>query len=328
MAVQQYLRKYKITVTDSKEKGWDVSELRCTFFIEKIFEQTPNNSIIEIYNLNPQTEAEILKEGSRVIVEAGYEGYLETKNEEGQIVMTPAQYGKIYDGIIIQMIRTKENNLDYKLTLVCNDGDQFISENLTLLSLAPNSTPRQIVNALTTKSLVKIETSQITEELNEKEYPRGQVFFGEPKQFLRRIAQDHNAVFGVEDGKLYLAKSTDVPPGSVVELTPETGLIGWPEQTIKGVEFKCLLNPKIQLRTVVKLNLEQVKIMIMQRGQIPTPLDQSGEFSAYKVTHIGDTRGNDWYTSVIGVGVFVGMTGKTGLPLLMNSPNQNPFGGG
>ena len=35
------------------------------------------------------------------------------------------QYGKIFDGQIVQAVRSKENNTDYVLTLVCLEGILF-----------------------------------------------------------------------------------------------------------------------------------------------------------------------------------------------------------
>ena len=69
-----YGRRYRITVSDDKGNGFDVSQLRCTFSIVKTILMEPNTSEIIIYNLNAQTENNIELYGTRVTVEAGYEG--------------------------------------------------------------------------------------------------------------------------------------------------------------------------------------------------------------------------------------------------------------
>ena len=39
-----------------------------------------NHAEVKIYNLNKDTEEKIIKEGDRLIISAGYEGYLNTIN--------------------------------------------------------------------------------------------------------------------------------------------------------------------------------------------------------------------------------------------------------
>lgn len=66
-------RKYRVIVSDVNGVGIDVSTLRCTFQIEKSLLETPNYAEIVLYNLSAQTENSIIKEGAKVILEAGYQ---------------------------------------------------------------------------------------------------------------------------------------------------------------------------------------------------------------------------------------------------------------
>ena len=116
-----YGRKYRILVSDANNEAWEVSNLRCTFNIEKIALEPVNTAEVTIYNLTRDTETDIIKEGSRIIVEAGFQGYTEDTEKmdaEGNRVVNPKQYGVIFDGDIIQIIRGREENLDYTLPCV------------------------------------------------------------------------------------------------------------------------------------------------------------------------------------------------------------------
>ena len=318
-------RKYKINVINEKTgKAWDVSNLRCTFRIEKVALALVNISVIDVYNLNPATESDIIKEGNRVTVEAGYDGFEETKDAKGAPTKTPSQYGKIYDGDIVQVIRTRENNIDYKLTIVCMDGEFFLNQGWVMLSMAPNSTPRKVVETIAEKSKFKVPVGKISDNLDKSKLPRGKVLFGQPRDYLRDISYNNNGTFYVEDGQLYLNTAKDVPSGSVIEISAKTGLIGYPTQTQDGVTFKCLLNPKIKSNVVCKLNNEDIiPVQVTARGQLFTPLDFAGEYLVTKHTHSGDTRGQEWYTTVVAVGVAGG--GK--LQMLMEN-KISPNGGG
>ena len=78
MSSYLWMRKWKILVVDDQDKeALNVSDLHVKFTVKKSREIN-NYSTVEIYNLTAATEQKILKEGDRIIIEAGYEGYLTT----------------------------------------------------------------------------------------------------------------------------------------------------------------------------------------------------------------------------------------------------------
>jgi hypothetical protein len=318
-------RKYKVRIEPKGGgKAWDVSNLRCTFRIEKTALSLANMADVQIYNLNAQTESDILKEGAHVTIEAGYEGVIQqaTPNQSGQIVNEPIQYGKIFDGLLLQIFRLQENNVDYQLNFVAEDGQDFINQGFVTVSKAANSTPRQIIDAVAGQANYPVQVARVTENLSTQALPRGKVIFGKPKDYLRTIAYENNANFYIEDNQVYLIRSSDIPSGSEVVLTPKTGLIGYPQQVNNGVEIKCLLNPKIKLETIVKIDNSSIRLMKAQRGQLITPLDADGLYQVIKVIHTGDTRGDEWYTTVTGVSTL----GAGMIPLLLENQQQTPLG--
>lgn len=310
-----YGRKFRVYVADQQGDAWDVSNLRCTFAIEKVALATANYAEITIYNLTNDAETSIIKEGVRVIVEAGYDGFINTETGE----QTEAkQYGKIFDGDVIQFLRGREDNVDYTLTLICLDGDSFLNNNIIKTTLTAGMTQRQLVDHITAKPLTPTEIGRISPELSTQRLPRGKVFFGMPKDYLGDIARDNAASFWVDDGQVYIAKATDITAEEALVLTPQTGLIGTPQQKQDGVSFKCLLNPLIRLMAMVKLDNTMIRQQKYQIGQIPSQLDQDGQYQVYKLRHVGDTRGDEWYTEVDGVG----RVGR--MPLMLATATQNP----
>ena len=206
--------------------------------------------------------------------------------------------------------------------LVCMDGETIMNNSFIMKSVARNSTPREIVD--TVCSTVGLQQGRVSDDLKNTRLPRGKVLFGMPRDFLRPIAYDNNGTFWIESDKLYLDKFTDVPTSQAIVLTPDSGLIGYPTQVDNGVEIKCLLNPRIKLNGLVKIDNSAVRLKQVQVGQLVTPLDIDGEYQAISINHVGDTRGNDWYTTVIGVN----REGTGSIPLLMNDRYTNPLGGG
>ena len=167
MSSYLWMRKWKILVVDAQDKeALNVSDLHVKFTVKKSREIN-NYSTVEIYNLTAATEQKILKEGDRIIIEAGYEGYLttsadgsiqEAKDAEGNT--QEKQYGVIFDGKIIYPSRRKENNTDYVLSLLCVDGANVLGKNFIAKTLNKGVNQRQILDAVCEKSKTRKRESR------------------------------------------------------------------------------------------------------------------------------------------------------------------------
>ncbi|CQR71688.1 hypothetical protein SOV_04840 [Sporomusa ovata DSM 2662] len=313
-----YGRKYRVLVAGKDNVALDVSNLRCTFHIEKTARALSNYAEISIYNLTSSTEMAIVKEGDRVIVEAGYDGFIDT--ETGQKTDTK-QYGKIFDGDILQPLRDREDNVNYRLTLVCQDGEDFLNRSLVRKTIGAGLEQRQIINKIVSEAKTLTGIGRISSNLSTQKLPRGKVFFGTPKNYLSNIANDNGATFWVDDGQVNIAKATDVPVEEALVLTPQNGLIGTPQQTFGGITFKCLLNPSLKLMNMIKIDNSDIRRLKWTQEMKMTALDQDGQYQIYKMIYTGDTRGDEWYVDVEGIS----RNGLMPLPLMLDNATQNPF---
>ncbi|WP_406543210.1 phage protein [Clostridium ljungdahlii] len=254
-----YGRRYRITVSDEKGNGFDVSQLRCTFSIVKTILMEPNTSEITIYNLNSQTENNIELYGTRVTVEAGYEG---------------SQYGTIFDGDILQTIRDKEDSATYRLTIIALDSDRAVNFDIANYSIARSQTARSIVDHIVNKAQYPVSLGSISESLNNSpKLTRGKVFFGKSSDYLNQIAESNGCKYYTEDGKVNLVKLDEMPKGEIFELSPSSGLIGTPEQSDYGITGQCLLNPQIKVNSLIHIDnslIRAKKISITGNSTVPT----------------------------------------------------------
>lgn len=279
-----YGRRYRVIVSSlDGETALDVSQLRCTFNCVKVMMVQPQYSTITIYNLSAETENTIISEGCRVVLEAGYEG---------------EQYGVIFDGNVVQDIRSKEDGTTFTLTLVAADADMWMSYSLSAFSMVRGQNSRKALDFCIGRATISTEIGSISDSLSEAKLTRGKVFFGLTSDYVRQIARSENATAYIEDGKINIVKVTDVPDGEIIELSPTSGLIGVPVQSEYGVKIKCLLNPQIKLNTLVHVDNSLVRNQQYEQGQAIYSLDGDGIYRVIKVTKIGDTRGNDWYTEI------------------------------
>ena len=298
-----YGRKYRILIGVGNETALDVSQLWCTFNIIKTMNMQPGMSEVTIYNLNAETENAIIKEGMRVIVEAGYEG---------------DQYGVIYNGEIVQPIRDKIDGTTYKLTLTAQDGDRFINAGFINFAQTRGLKPRQFIESCASNAKNPVELGSISDTLTNSQLTRGKSVFGLARDYLRQIARSEQANFYMEDGKINLIKMSDMPAGEVIDLSPQSGLIDVPAQNEFGITGKALLNPRIKTNTLVHIDNSIIRIQRRELGQILRTLDQDGLYRVIKCNYIGDTRGNEWYVE------FEAITQIGQLPGMVTNGLANP----
>lgn len=302
-----YGRRYRVMVSDlSGEIAFDVSQLRCTFNCVATMQVQPNYSSVIIYNLSPQTENLIIKEGYLVTIEAGY---------------ASSQYGIIFTGNVTQPIRSKENGTTYTLELISMDSGVFYAYGTANFTLLRGQNSRAIVDAIVARASVPTEPGRISPDLSSAQLTRGKAVFGMAQDILRQVAQSENATYYHDNGKVNIVKATDLPEGEIISLSPATGLIGVPTQQQFGANIKMLLNPRVQVGTLIQIDNSLIKTQRADvgQGQPVYMLDQDGIYRVIRVNHIGDTRGNDWYTQVD----TVSQSGT--LPNMISSGSQTPW---
>lgn len=320
-----YGRKYRVLVViDEKNTALDVSELQCSFKINKRVTGGPNTSECTIYNLSADGETQIVDEGHRLIIEAGYESQQTTDEtiardgEEATQVRQYQRYGIIFDGDIFQPLREREDGVTYKLIMQAIDGDKFNFLNKINVVIPQKATPRTVINTIASSSEVPIEISKVSEDIQTSALPRGKVLFGNPAKYLDQVSSDNKAMTWIEDGKLNVVKFTDPPSANeAIIITPENGMVGVPQQTNDGVSVKCLMDPRIKLGGLIKIDNSLVRQNKIAIGQQQTVLDKDGLYFVQAITHEGDTRGNDWHTTISGVSMGLGKT-----PLMMQTAQQ------
>lgn len=274
-------RRYRILIGIGNGQAFDVSELRCTFEITKMIAREPTQSVVNIYNLNPNDENKLIRGGQQIIIEAGYEG---------------SQYGVIFTGNIIQALRSKESATDYVLTLVSMEAERFITYGLIGVALVAQQSSRDAVQAIMTKSSHEAGAGFITD--TKVIYPRGKVMFGQSRDYLDQISRSMNATYYTEDGKVNLITAKDVDNGEILSFGPDSGLLGSPVQNELGISCEVLLNPQVKLNTLFHVDNKKIQNFRYQYGKPVRSLDSQGVYRVIKLTHTGDTRGSDWKTSI------------------------------
>lgn len=269
--------------------------------------QAPNMLSARVYNPSPSTVAAFLKaEFADVTVSAGYER---------------GTFGPIFQGQIKQAVAGHETAVDTFLDIFAADGQNFYEQARVGSSLAAGHTPKDRVDlALRAGAPFGIAAAlgTVNVDLSKPAAPRGAAFVGAARDILRMVALSAGATWSVQDGSVHIVDARKPVPGSAVKLSPSTGLVGWPQQTIDGLQVTSFINPSLRPHVNIQLDPSQIQLAQQNINSFDTGAsatnqtlaDQNILAGTYNIFHLDrffDTRGSEFYD----VSLCIGQGGKT-----------------
>ena len=284
-----------LTVSDS---DFEPEALKITF---DIFTPCFSNywyADIDIYNFDSVTTSRIIAAGSNVtqgmvvILKAGYQNGL---------------FDVIWQGPVFQPIFSRDNVVDFKITLRCILSLESVLTGKPL-SVQYGANFNQTETILAMLNSIGVGSDYLSPNLSSKKYSRGDSLFGSPDKVLREFAEDNNMVWflgkrGINLGALNDGQASTSTTASGIKYSPSTGLVFSPQQTQAGVDFTVLLDPRVRAQIpLMVVALDKVVIQQFKRsiGEQVLPLDQDGTYVVGAVHHRGDSRGGPWYTEITG----------------------------
>lgn len=287
----QYLRKVTLLVEDAGGQALDLSELRIKFSVKQSTAQTPNAAEIRVYNLAPDTAVAVRSQFKRVILQAGYD----------------SNFGEIFVGNIKQVIIGRESATDTFIDIIAGDGELAYNHAVVVSTIAKGSDQNAVIQAcIKATTPLGVTGGGNSTVAGTQKRPRGKVLFGNARNFLRGVAKTTQCTWSIQNEQITFVKSSGYLPGVAVLLTASTGMIGTPQQTTQGVNVKALLNPYIRINGRIKLDnktVELVKVdLTLKPGNATNtapPLPSNGIYVVIAAEHNGDTRGVEWYTTII-----------------------------
>ncbi len=292
MSEQQYLRACSLVVDDTRDGTIDLSSFRVVFKITAADVATPNTAIIRVYNVAPATAAKVRAEFKRVTLKAGY-GSTATEI--------------IFAGDIRQAIIGRENATDSFLELVAADGDVAYLRAFVSTTLASGWTPDDVVKACLKAMEPYGVTAGVLPALLAPRGIRATTLHGFARDYLTQLCETFGLTWSVALGRLYMRPVDGAGTAGVIELNGQTGLIGWPQQTIDGILIRCLISSRISAGTTVRVTPRSVQEMQIQTAtgfvDLRPGLNPEGDYRVWAVNYSGDTRGQEWFMDLVCTGV-------------------------
>ncbi|WP_156453754.1 hypothetical protein [Methylobacterium sp. CCH5-D2] len=271
----------------------DLSEFRVRFRITDPVVQTPRAAAIRITNLSDSTARSIPKRGGRIALIAGYAGL----------------YSQIFSGEVRARNIGRESPTDTYVDIFAQDGLKPYQYASVSKSLPANSTGKDILDiVLEAMKPYGITAGNIPKILAQTKDPRAQVHFGMARDTMRRLAQSLGCTWLIRDGRLNVLPAGEALPGGPVVLNSNSGLIGRPLQTEQGIVGRSLLNARIQAGHKVVIDERSIDLSpfdLSVKGEVNKSepnlgtISTDGTYKVSSVNHIGDTRGEAWYSEFV-----------------------------
>lgn len=291
-----WMRKCSLIVANDAGEGLELSGLKISFNISRPDISYPATAMFKIYNLSRNTNSRIRQnEFTQIKFVAGYQD----------------NFGLIFSGQIQYSYSGRENPTDTYVVIQAADSDQAHNFSVMNTTLAAGYTQQDVHAALMKPIGVYDIVAGAVPEFATTKAPRGKPMFGMHRDEVSNLAAQCKATWRYENGRLQMVPENAYLADAIV-LNAQTGLIGMPEQTINGgINVKCLINPNIQLDTLIRLDNKSINQVGLSNQEIatgstagaslqqPAVLDMDGDYIVKNIAYYGDTRGNAWYQDMI-----------------------------
>ncbi len=262
-----FRRAWRVTIDTIQTSDLDIQ-----FNVVRSLKKDPNTCELTIYNLTESHRRQL--QGLRrvgVRLEAGY---------EGRMFM-------VYSGDL-RNVHTERNGPDFATKITSGDGERALRGRRINRSHAPGVDLSSVLSDAARTLGVGIGNALEAVRSGDLEgagrrFTEGVVMSGPASEELDGMLTSAGFEWSIQDGNLQVLQRGRALAGTAVRLAPDTGLIGTPTVSAKGVvSAKALLVPDL---------FPGRKVLFESVGA-------TGLYRVEKVTYQGDTRGTDWYADM------------------------------
>jgi hypothetical protein len=249
----------------------EITDLRVQFKVEKNLEKDPNTAEIKVYNLAERTRAALQAKGCKVVLQAGYDISLAT----------------LFIGDARTIDHTHEGP-DWITKIEAGDGERAYLNGRVNESFKGGVKVPEVVSRIA--SAVGIDPGNSLSKLTAtqgQQYVHGYAAFGKASKELDKVLKASGYDWSIQDGRLQILGKRETNTERIISLSSDTGLIGTPEY---GTSDKSKKPPVLKFKALLSAE-------IRPGGRLDfDSITHKGVHRVKKITHTGDTAGQEWYT--------------------------------
>jgi len=239
-----------------------------------------NAGKVTIWNLTKSHRGGLGEEFDKLTLEIGYE---------------QGQPGILIKGDIRDVTHALDG-ADVSSEIDVGDGDEAIQKGLVSKTFPAGSKPKDVISHIIS-TMPGVSAGAMVGLDALPPYKRAVALFGFCKRELDTIGREHGVYWSIQNGKVEAIKN-DRYIDDVVVLSKQTGLIGVPEVTDKGIKARCLITPRIRPNRLVDVRSQ---FLDEASGRGKQGSDQGGGlFRVATVAFSGTSRGPEFYLDIEG----------------------------
>lgn len=293
---KQFLRKVIVELggTNGLRINGDLTstnDMRVQFSIDKSISSQPNTSSLTLYNLNPEHRGMLAKEFYRINIYAGYQGELGQRGNialifSGDIRAAQHQSRRHSSSSTKPAVTDDYQNGDWITTIQCTDGGSALAKGVVSKTYDAGTPVKDVMLDLA-KTLPDVTIGNVKGLDDAGAFDRPYSVMGSSRDYLNEIGRTKKVYWGINDG-VFESIPASGSLDSVIVLAPNTGMVGTPSLTDKGIEVDALLNPALKPGRIIEV-----------RSQIWTDTARR-RFRISAVSFKGDNMEGDFIASVTG----------------------------
>jgi hypothetical protein len=235
---------------------------------------------IAINNLSNSTIAKV-KKGSKITLKAGYKNQIET----------------IFTGNIRNTIKEREG-ASTVFRMICHGYNEKPIVNQSFEKGVPAV---EVVKACTAKLGLAVVMNN-DDFSSESDYAGGCTLTGDAVKTLDGLAKSHNFDYIIENEKVVVVKKDKTRNTPVTKVSRFTGMEGIPRITEIGCDVTTRLNPRLRIGGLISIESEYKSFAFsnVYFNDIPETAGE-GEYKIQRLNYIGDSWGDSWSTSIVGI---------------------------
>lgn len=277
-------RKLRMVVAGDDGKGIDLGRLASKFEVTRDYVGGIARAKITIVNLSPETTAKLAQQYTRIRLEAGYE----------------SRIGMIYDGEVRFAYPTKDG-ADRIVEIHSVAGAKSLDSSFVRAAPETGTDVRDVVSMIAAQMGLPIASLDIPSA----PIIGARIMSGPGFLELDKLARDFRFRWMVDNGEIRIERIPAPSFGRSIVVSRETGMIDSPLLHHSGVEFTTLLDPRLRPGERVEVRSAAPRFtasdITFGTGQPFFPSLQGTRFAVMRLLHIGETRGQTWYSRVFAI---------------------------
>lgn len=278
-------RSMSLKITDFEGEGFDLGSLSTKFQISRSGLDGIGFAKISVFNLHEDTIAKLQARGTLIQLDAGY----------------PDRIGTIFKGQVRNVFPVKDG-ADRIVDIFCADGATAYQDSVVSANFTEGTTLKSIIQTVAA-TFIDIAVGSL-EFLTDRQLVGSYTAAGMTRDVMKELADSYGFRWSIQGGILQVVSRDRNDGQPSLEVSRETGMIDSPLASTGGIEVLTLLDHRIIPGRRISVITAGAQVTTgdrtLQQGTDGEQFRVVGrefiDFEVLRLVHVGESRGQPWYT--------------------------------